>query len=585
MFGHVVFGNFQRAVAARAISLALILGSAAQAENFFWNPSTALLNGGADVSMTANWSQVSNGGGVWPKSSFDDDFTNTALNGAWKFQDKDNDPGTGNYSLSANPGQLTLSMRGRDILGSVNQYAGVWRSDISGDFDVSVKVVNQSGSLSDWAKFGIIVANDSANLAAGGRFSVIATSKHGIKIMYDATGPIGEFDSPEGDGVGPLIPVFPVWIRAAKKGGVCFGYYKTSQSAPWTLLGTGVPQGPVADSHIGLFGTSHDIASTLTVVLDDFQASGSIQDNSMELSFNGTSTTADSNARLTANLTAATVDMTGYTGTFLFGTSTLSVTGAKADFATTALLNAGTGALAFTAAGGVQVFSPRQGAVFPAIAKSGGGTLQITARPLVAGPLSLSGGEVDLGNLTHQFAGLNATAGSFTGMEADDSLKVTGDADFSGLTGFPTAGSVQIKSQSIPSGAKILNFKPGNTAFNNLYLWAVGESTRPARIVTAAGTLQVKGNLILRDERSAAGIFGVLDFRANNTSVNVDSNLLRVDNGSGASPSQQLLMGSGTWTVKGNVSLSFQNTGSADNSTLDLTGGAPVVQTLTISNG
>jgi hypothetical protein len=585
MFGHVVFGDFRRVSVARAISFALILGSAAQAENFFWNPSTALLNGGADVNKTANWSQVNNGGGAWPKSSFDDDFSANTLNPVWAFVDADNDATTGSFSVTSKDDSLTLTSRGKDIWLMDNEYVAVWREDITGDFDVSVKVSSLTGNSDGWAKTGIRVTNNHNNFAAGGSFAVVVSAKHGILVQFDSTGAVGDHDYPSTDGVSPLTPVFPVWVRAAKKGGVFYGYYKTTLNAPWTLLRAANPQVNAVDSHIGLFLTSHNPGATATAVFDDFQASGPVPTAPMDLSFSGTSATADSNARLSANLTAGSVDMTGYTGIFSFGASTLTVTGAKADFSATALIDAGTGGLAFPAATGIQVFSPAQGAVFPAIAKSGAGTLQIAARPLTAVSLSISGGVIDLGGLTNQFAGINATGGSFTNMDANDSLIVTGDANFSGLTALPAAGNVQIRSQSGPSAAQILIFTPGNAAFNNLYLWAIGAAASPARIVTGAGTLQVKGNLILRDEKLEAGTRGVLDFRTNNASVNVEGNLLRVENGSGAAPSQQLLMGGGTWAVKGNASLSFGNSGSADLSTLEFSGAAPAVQTLTISNG
>lgn len=586
MLGHVVFGDFRRMVASRAIPFALILAAAAQAETFFWNPSTALLNGGGDVNKTANWSQVNNGGGAWPKSTFDDDFSAATLNPVWTFVDADNDATTGSYNLASHDDSLTLTARGKDVWLTDNEYAGVWREDIKGDFDVSVKVSSLTGNSDGWAKTGIRVTNDHTNFSAGGSFAVVVSAKHGILVQFDSTGTVGDHDFPSTDGVAPLTTVFPVWVRAAKKGGVFYGYYKTTLNAPWTLLRAANPQVKAVDSDIGLFLTSHNPGATATAVFDDFQASGPVPAAPMDLSFSGTSTTADSNARLTANLTSGSIDMTGYTGTFLFGASTLTVTGAKADFSATALIDAGTGGLAFTAAAGTQVFSPAaQGAVFPAIAKSGAGTLQIAARPLTAVSLSISGGVMDLGGLTNQFAGINATGGSFTNMDANDSLIVTGDANFSGLTAFPAAGSVQIRSQSGPGAAQILIFTPGNAAFNNLYLWAIGAAATPARIVTGAGTLQVKGNLILRDEKLAAGVLGILDFQTNNTSVNVDGNLTRVDNGSGAAPSQQLLMGGGTWTVKGNASLSFGNSGSADLSTLELSGATPAVQTLTISNG
>ncbi|GEM_PF-4386832 len=575
-------------LASRAAAFALILGGAVQAENFYWNPSIALLNSGAELHKSANWSQYDNGGGNWPKSAFDDDFSSNTLGTKWNIRKNDNGAGNGTGSgsvdVTTNAKQLTITGKGADVWLTDNQYTAAWRNDITGDFDVSVKVVSQTGTTSDWAKSGILIANDYTNFAAGGCFSVIATPQHGIKVQFDSLNAVGEFDYPTDNGVDPQNTVFPVYLRVARKGGVFYGYYKTVQANPWVLLRTGVPQGTGPNSQIGLFHSSHNTGTAGTAVFDDFQASGDVSANNLDLRFDGTSTTADSNARMTASLTAATLDMTNYSGTFSFGASTLTLSGTKADFSTASTIVAGKGTLAFNAAAGTQVFTPRAGTLFPAITKTGSGTVQIAGQPLKAGVLSMSGGVFDLGSRTNEFTGLNATGGSFTAMGATDTLILTGDADFSGVTGMPASGNVQIRSQSTPSAAKNILFNPGNAAFPNLYLWPIG-STFAARITLPAGTLQVKGNLILRDESLSGGIRGVLDFQSNNANVTVDGNLQHVDNGTGGAPSQQLLMGGGTWTVKGDVSLSLLNAGSADNSTLDLIAPAAAAQTLAVANG
>jgi hypothetical protein len=568
----------------RALAFALILGGAAHADPFFWNPSTVLLNGsgGGEVGASANWSQLANGGGNWPKSGFDDDFANDGLNTNWKLRDADADLNTGTANLTINADQLTLSGRGKDVWWENNQYMAVYRDDIKGDFDVSVDVASLTGNTDPWAKAGIMIANDYLDFTKGGCFAVTVTNTNGVKVQFDTLGVVGEYDYPEGPG---LAGAAPVSLRVARKGGVFYGYWKKNKGDPWILLRTGVPVGTAANSQIGLFMTSHNPAATGTAVFDNFQASGPVLASNLDMNFKGTTATANANALLNTSMTALTVDMTGYTGIFAFGSNSLTVTGAKADFGITAAIDAGTGSLAFTAGSGTQVFSPaKAGSVFPAIAKTGGGTLQITSRPLTAGVLTMSGGVFDLGNRTNEFTGLNASSGAFTALGAGDTLILSGDADFSGVTAMPSTGNLQIRSKSSPTAAKNVLFTPGAAPFSNVYLWAIGSAGFPARITVASGTLQAKGNLILRDELMASGR-GTLDFQTHNVNVTVDGNILRAENGSAGSPSQQLLMGGGTWTSKGNVALSFQNSGAADNSTLDLTAVSPAVQTLTISNG
>ncbi|MDB5047512.1 MAG: hypothetical protein JWO30_583 [Fibrobacteres bacterium] len=583
MFQHSysIFSGFNR-LFRRVGALALILGASAQAQTWYWNPSAPLLSGAGDVQKSYNWTSQQAGGGAWPKSALDDDFTSDALGSNWTFRDNDNDAATGSMSLTAAADQLTLSGKGADIWFQDNQYTAVWRNDITGNFDVSVKVVSQSNSF-EWAKAGILVYNDFTNPAAGGCFAVVVTPQNGIKVQFDSTGNIGEFEFPEGAGATPLTPVFPVWLRAVKKGGVFSGYYKTALNNAWTLLRTAVPQGTAANSQIGLFATSHSPTAATTVVFDDFQAGGDIQANNLNLSFNGTSATADADANLTASFGAQSLDMTGYPGAFSFGSSTLTLSG-NADFSNQVNLIAGTGTLAFNGTG-LQTLAPRPGAVHPNLSKSGSGTLQIKTSPLVAGVLNMQAGVFDLGSRTNEFAGLVSSGGSFSAMGASDTLIFTGDANFSGITSMPAGGSVQIRSVASPSGARTVQFNPGNAAFPNLYLWNQ-PSTFPASIVVAAGTLQVKGSLIFRDEKTSAGLQGILDFKTGNTNVSVDGDLARVDNGPPAGAnSLQFLMGNGTWTAKGNVALSFANAGEAGKSQLDLAGAAPANQILTITNG
>lgn len=568
----------------RGLGLALILAGTAQAASYFWNPSTALLNGSAEAGASANWSDSANGGGIWPGSGFDDAFTSDVLNSNWKLRDADNDPNTGLASLTAAADQLTLTGRGRDVWLVDNQYMAAYREDIRGDFDVSVDV-NSLTNTDSWAKAGIMIANDFLDFTKGGCFSVLVSATAGVKVQFDSMGVVGQYDFPEGNGVAGAAPLS---LRVARKGGVFYGYWKKRKSDPWILLRTGVPAGvTAANSQIGLFMTSHNINSTGTAVFDNFQASGPILANDMDMMFQGTTATANANVLLNRSMAARTLDMAGYTGAFAFGASTLTVSGAKADFGSTASIDPGTGSLAFTAgAGATQVFSPaRAGSVFPAIAKSGGGTVQIAARSLNAGLLTMSAGLIDLGDRSHGFTGLAASGGAFSALGADDTLMLSGDADFSGVTAMPSAGNIQIRAESSPVGAKNVLFTPGAATFANVYLWAIGSAGFPARITVAPGTLRASGNLILRDELQAANIRGTLDFQTHNVNVSADGSILRAVNGAAGSPSQQLLMGGGTWASKGNVSLSFQNSGSADLSTLDLTGASPAVQTLTIADG
>ena len=580
MVSHVIFrllefGNRKSSRIILGLALA-IAGSIEAQTTFHWNPDPALLTSGSgEAQKSYNWTSNADGTGSWPKSAFDDDFTAGSLGSAWTFLDSTSNK-TGSASVSG--GALTLNAAGKDVWTGENEQAAIYRSDISGDFDVSVKVNGFSAAADPWTKTGILVWNDFKKASSGGGFAVMVTRDNGFTVHYDSIAPVGRFDSPQG---GTATAVFPCWLRAVKKGSIFSGYYKTSLNSPWVLLKDarttlGVVSG--GNSQIGLFIASHsNTGVTSTSQMDDFQGGGDIQANNLNLACDGTSATSETDARLTANLSAASVDLSAFSGAFSFLNSTLTVSG-NANFDGTGTINAGTGLLALNGSG-TQVLIPRLSQVFPAINKGGSGTVQITNHPIIAGKLTLSSGNFDLGSRTNEFAGLAGTGGSFSALGAGDTLIFTDDANFSGLTSVPSAGSIQIRAQG---AGKSIAFTPGNVTYNNLYLWPNPASGTANRITVGAGTLKVKGTLFLRDQKTA-GFSGIVDFRANNANVAADGDIIRIDEGSSGTSSLALLMGNGTWTSKANVAISTANGGSADGSTLDMAGTG--IQILTLTGG
>ena len=113
----------------------LLLASAAFAQTYYWNPSPA---GGGEAQKTQNWTSRANGGGFNPPSLFDDGFDDTLM-GPWTYVDSVRD-GFSEAGFARNPGQLTILSRGVDLWNNDNEFAAVYRTDIQGNFDVSVKV-------------------------------------------------------------------------------------------------------------------------------------------------------------------------------------------------------------------------------------------------------------------------------------------------------------------------------------------------------------------------------------------------------------------------------------------------------------
>src|SRR3954463_7353823 len=87
----------------------------------------------------------------WSQCS--DDFAGASLRPAWTFLDRDNAPG----GSAAVDGKLTLIGRGADGFDTTNQFVGIRRADIKGDFDVSVKIESQD-STHNYAQAGILIA-------------------------------------------------------------------------------------------------------------------------------------------------------------------------------------------------------------------------------------------------------------------------------------------------------------------------------------------------------------------------------------------------------------------------------------------
>ncbi len=550
----------------RTVALSLVYASATLAQTFYWNPSAPLLNAGGELHKSYNWSSGADGGGARPKSGLDDDFSAASMSG-WQTLDSTRAAVANKATFVQSGGQLAVTARGADVWTVDNQYAAAYK-DYPGDFDVSVKVVSQTEAY-EWSKAGIIVMNKFADPANGGCFAVIVTPEHGLKIQWDSAAPVGQYDWPEGPAAKQTLTKYPVWLRAVKHGGSYSGYWRANLADTWTSLGTGSPLNAGSPVQVGLFVSSHDVNVASTVAFDDFQGGGDMQPTNLDLSFNGSGPTADADARMTASMSAKSLSLLNYSGTFGFKSATLALSG-NADFAATAVIDAATGTLAFGA--GNQTLTPRAGATLPPINKTGGGILTLATRPVKAGVLTVNGSSVDLGGHYNEFSGLVSASALFTGLNATDTLAFTGDANFSGVTSLPAAGTVQIRSVGNPVAQNDVVFTTGAAAFNHLSLWTV-PAANPARIAVGGAALTVKGNLRLTDEKAVAGLIGIVDFRPGNANVTVDGNIDRVDNGSGSN-SLQVRMGNGAWIAKGNVTLAFPAGFAADNSSLELASSA-----------
>lgn len=192
-----------------------------------------------------------------------DDFSGTALGPAWTFVDADNAATPGSATVN---GKLELVGRGKDAFKTVNEFVGVKRTDIPGDFDVSVKIESQTNSH-EWAQAGILAATDLSRLDKGGYVILDVTPSSNYNFFYDAAEPIGGLDKVTTAGKSG----YPVWIRLAKKGKVFSAWYRNKADAAWSVIAEGItPLGDAAPSQIALVSLSHNTAMDAKTVFDDF---------------------------------------------------------------------------------------------------------------------------------------------------------------------------------------------------------------------------------------------------------------------------------------------------------------------------
>lgn len=181
----------------------------------------------------------------------------------WKFIDADKSTAGSGAVVG---GKLELSGRGGDVYGKKNEFVAVYRSDIQGDFDVSVKLESQD-STHEWAQAGIVAATDLSDLTKGGYVALDVSPGHGFTVFFDKSAPAGELDGNKGAGK----TAYPAWLRLSKKGMQFSAWYKTQAGANWSEVtfpsqSTGIQ----ANSQIGLFTVSHDTTKTSKTVFDDF---------------------------------------------------------------------------------------------------------------------------------------------------------------------------------------------------------------------------------------------------------------------------------------------------------------------------
>ena len=229
----------------------------------------------------------------------------------------------------------------------------------------------------------------------------------------------------------------------------------------------------------------------------------------------------------------STLSMTG--GSLDFGSATLKVASASADFTLLGSLVAGTGTLEFNGAA-AQTFKPKASLTYPALTQNGAGGTSVITAAFNSGALNILDGAFALGTgLLHTAASVNSGATGALNFNSS-TLKVTGSANLSGLASI-SAGTGTLSFIGA-SGTQDFSPRPG--------------STHPAVTHSGAGTLRLVANPLICASFSQSA--GTLDLNGNDLTTAGSGNFT-LTNGTTSSFAG---LGGRTLTVGGNTSITGQ---------------------------
>ena len=213
--------------------------------------------------LRTNWAEIKVDSLIWRPTNEDDptsdNFNNDAKAAFWK----DVDHGVKDGQIDEIDSVLKIKTATPDVWYDTNYFTARYLT-LSGDFDVSVKVVSQQASHT-WAKAGII-AKENMELADGHLCFAAITPWAGAIFQFDGNGDgnITSHHSKYTDTQGRTT-----WLRLKKSGNSMLSYYKQDGDTDWKMISMHVFSTVPDTLDVGLFAVSHthDYA---TVIFDDW---------------------------------------------------------------------------------------------------------------------------------------------------------------------------------------------------------------------------------------------------------------------------------------------------------------------------
>lgn len=193
-------------------------------------------------------------------------FAGEVLRPVWEFIRREPWPGA---RADVEQGRVTIQSRGQSMWQSTQQFSAIRRTDISGDFDVSVKLISQNANYSDdGSKAGILIANNFDDLSQGGYLALHTRGNRRVFVQHEGGTP-GEINSGSSNSF-PVEGDWPIWLRLVKSGTNFSTYYKFAEGDAWTHLGNVTLGAAAANSQVALFASSNNSTETLYGVFGDF---------------------------------------------------------------------------------------------------------------------------------------------------------------------------------------------------------------------------------------------------------------------------------------------------------------------------
>lgn len=236
-------------------------------------------------------------------------------------------------------------------------------------------------------------------------------------------------------------------------------------------------------------------------------------------------------------------------GTLDFGSSTMNAAADTVDFRGLVNLVAASGTLSFIGATGTQIFLPKPNVLHPDITKSQNGTVRV-AGALRAKKFWMSAGTFDPDGSRCELTGFSAKGGTF--ITGRDSMIITGNANFSDLSELvPGNAPVVVRASG---NNPVVSFSSTTQTIGHLVLSSMPSLEGIARIVAAKG-IHRASRLTFQWNRSADS--AIFDFRQNGAGLSAEDTVdVRPENS--GNDKGAILMGSGSWTFSGDVTLTNQ---------------------------